>query len=280
MRKAPPLRADGGDSAKRGQSGRTVGVMTGMVTRAFVGLAAGSMLVGSGMGGPASAGSGSASLAGVQVSYTVPDRVSFDGPGCASVPWTVSWTKPDNRGLSWELEVRQHGSSSYEDSESDYLLFWDSSGSATGTLCVGRYDGYDPSQGPMFIRGGIEVRDDKTNVLGTADFPTTAVGIDRNRSRFTGLTVRPGTIYTKLPVVKGKVVAQTRTRGTMGAGGELAVEVKRNGKWRVETSSVTPDKFGRFSTTIYGKVPRGTKARVRLSGCGWCTDAKATATAR
>lgn len=252
-----------------------MGGMTGMIRRIFVGAAAGSLVIVAGSG-PVLAGSGSANLAGVTMSYTVPDRVSFDGPGCASIPWTLTWAKPDNRGFDWRLEVRQQGSNSAEDSDSDYQFYWDpGTGSATGTLCAGDY-GYDPVRGGMFVGGSVTVEDNQSNTLGTVDFTQALVNIDRNRSRFAKLRVRAGTSYSKPPVVKGKVVADTLTRGTMGADGSLLIEAKYKGKWRKADSSVYPDEFGRFSTTVYSKIPKGIKVRARLSGCGWCTNVKAT----
>lgn len=224
---------------------------------------------------PVSAGSGSASLSGVQVSYSVPDTVAFDGPGCATVPWTLTWSKPANRGFDWRLEARQQGSNSAEDSDSDYQFYWDPiTGTATGTLCVGQYGEYDPANGPVYLGGSIKVVDDNDNVLGSASLLQTPVNIKRNLSSFKKLVVRSGKPYTtRPPRARGRVVATTMTKGTIGAEGTLTLQVRRKGAWRT-LGTVSLDGFGRFNQTLYKRIRVTEQIRGVLTGCGWCSDTR------
>lgn len=208
------------------------------------------------------------------MSYTAPDTVTFDGPGCASIPWTLTWSKPDTRGFDWTLEVRQPGSNSAEDSDYDYQFSWDPGGTATGTLCVGEFGGYDPTRGPLYLGGSIEVKDDKSNVLGTAAFTQTPVSIKRNRSSFKSFLVRSGKPYSsKPPRIRGKVVALTMTKGSMGADGTVTVQARRKGVWRT-VGTASPDEFGRFRAELYKRITVTQQVRAVLTECGWCTDTR------
>jgi hypothetical protein len=224
---------------------------------------------------PGMAGGGTAGLAGVQLVYSVPDRVSFDGPGCASIPWTLTWSKPETRALDWDLEIRQPGSNTAEDTDSDNQFSWDPSGTANGTLCVDS-SGYEPARGNMFAGGSVSVWDDQRNSLGTVAFSSALVGIAQNRSRFVSFRVKAGRTVSDLPAVRGKVVAYTVSKGSIGASGGLFVEVKFKGRWRTVEGPPSIDEFGRFSATLWNNIPKGAKVRVRLTDCGWCTNAKAT----
>ncbi|MEZ5184764.1 MAG: hypothetical protein R2720_03380 [Candidatus Nanopelagicales bacterium] len=229
---------------------------------------------------PAQAGSGSASLAGVQVSYSIASQASFDGPRCAPVDWSVRYSRPYEYDLYVTVELRQRGSnSSYEETVSPLYSDPDSGTLAGDSLCIG-YSSWEPSAGDFVVSGTLEVEDDNYVTLGKVPLSGTfRVAVVQNPSKFTRLKVKAGTTYAKPPMVKGKVTAKTLTKGRLGADGDVVIEAKIKGKWR-KVDTVYPNSFGRFSTTLYKQVPKGLKVRARLVDCGWCTDAKKAARAR
>ena len=229
---------------------------------------------------PVWAGSGSTSFNGVQVALTVGERSRYDGPGCAEVPWTFSYTKQPDRGFELYVKARQPGSNTTVDWYYD-RDYWDANTEAkSGTMCFDNYDA-DSVGRPFEVSAALEVRDDNWATLGEVPMPVPgSVVLVRNRSWFTRLKVKAGRTIDDLPVVKGKVVAQTLTHGRLGADGEVIIEGKVRGKWRTAEEDVTLDSFGRFSVEVWKQIPKGMKVRVRMVDCYWCTDARKTARAR
>lgn len=75
------------------------------------------------------------------------------------------------------------------------------------------------------ISGTLEVRDDNWNTVGKVPMLVSeSVEVFRNRSKFKRLKVKAGPTVAHLPVVKGKVVPQTRTHGWVGADGTVVIE--------------------------------------------------------
>jgi hypothetical protein len=226
--------------------------------------------------GRAIAGSGSASVGAVSASYSVPDIVRFDGPGCAMVPWTVSYQRPPGWDIYIEFDLRQSGSNSpYTDSASPYYSD-PSTGTLTGSICVD--DSWEPAAGPFTLTGTVEGEDDNYRSVGKVPLPASQVTLNRNTSKMR-LKVKAGTTYSKPATIRGKVTATTVTRGRLGAEGSVVVEIRRKKKWR-ELTRTYPDAFGAFSTTTYQRVAKGAKVRAHLIDCGWCTNTKATTRAR
>lgn len=225
---------------------------------------------------PAFAGSGSASVAGVSVTYTVADEARFDGPGCADVPWSVSYRRPADWDLYVDFDLRQTGSNSpYTDSASPLYADPDS-GTLTGSMCIS--DSWNPGRGVFTLGGTLKVEDDNYRTVGEAALPTSTVKVTRNASKVR-LKAKAGKTYSNPPTVRGSATAHTATKGTLGVSGTVVVEARYKGKWRRLTETY-PDDFGKFSTTLSKQIPQGMKVRARLIDCGWCTDAKATTRAR
>jgi hypothetical protein len=246
--------------------------MTGIARWVIASVAAGSMAM---VTGVASAASGPVSIGGVTGTWSVPDVVSFDGPGCATVPWTLNYQRPPGFEIDLDVSMVQEGSNSPE-TDFGYISSTGrpDAGAFTLTPCVEDYD-FDAGRGPFTLTGSIQVDDDDYRDLGTAQIGPVAIRVERNPARFVRLKAKAGRTIADLPVVKGKVVARTLTKGSIGADGTITIEAKVKGRWRKADSSATLDEFGRFSTTLWNQVTEGMKIRVRLSDCGWCTNAKA-----
>jgi hypothetical protein len=76
--------------------------------------------------------------------------------------------------------------------------------------------------------------------------------------------------------ISGMATAQTLTHGTLPADGTLTLRIRKptSTKW-VSSMRTSADNFGEYEFRLQpaGKFPKGTRYRVALSDCGWCTDA-------
>lgn len=225
---------------------------------------------------PAQAGGGSGELGGVSVSYTVDDVARFDGPGCARVGWSADYQRPADYDLYVELELRQAGSNSPLTDVVTPMYDDPDAGTLKGGLCID--DDFDPTRGDFTATSTLTVENEDLVEVGSVPLSgRSTVKVVQNRSKFVRLKVRAG--HAKPPTVRGRVTASTVSKGRLGAGGSVLLEARFKGRWRnVDTLDV--DQFGRFASTVYKRIPKGTKVRARLTDCGWCTDALKTVNAK
>ncbi len=217
------------------------------------------------VGGPAIAGSGSASLAGVQVDYTITDAY-FDGPGCAEATWTLRYTQPADTDLDVTMTLGRPGD---PDPLQDSVLV-DTLGPVTasesGTFCV-KHAGM-----PLQFGGSLVVRDIAFEDLGEVPLSTSTVAVVPNPTRFTRAVARRA-------AVRGEVVGETRTMGALAADGRVNILTKRKGAWS-QVGTATLNDAGMFKAPLTRTLKKGKKVRVQIAGCGWCTDATVKATVR
>jgi hypothetical protein len=228
---------------------------------------------------PAFAGDGSGASANLAISYSAAP-LQFDGSGCFKAPVTITYTKTGapERDISGnvDLEARYPGSNS-ANKASAYIGY---SLPVQGT----KADGY-------FFICSYEVEDNMTtmditgNVSSDVNFSNKTVApvtpsqlvINQNPSKLSKPKVTTKKGFISYRTIKGTATATTVTKGVIGAGGRLKLQVKKpKSKNWVEISTTSADSFGEYSFTYQStkETPLGSSFRVVLTGCGWCTTAQ------
>lgn len=229
----------------------------------------------------AQAADGTAATSGVNITYTVDDAVRFDGPGCARVNWNGTYERTSDVDFAVSVELRRQGSRSPETDYADVASWASNTGTIGGNFCVSDYY-FDASAGPFTFSGTLQVDDPGGRTLGTTKLPTATLPVRQNKSRFTRIKVHSQS-KTTWGKVRGRVTANTLTKGRLGADGTVKVEMKRNGRWR-HVIRLYPNEFGKFASggELYTvrRIPKGAKVRARLTECGWCTNTTTTTRAR
>ena len=224
---------------------------------------------------PALAATGSGSTPTFTVTYTVGDVV-FDGPGCVQVPF----------GIDYALGGAPNGYVTLD------LGFAKSNAPVSGSIIV---TGQDPATGTKtsemtycpanFIAGKGPLR-----VTGTVVSPRGGATAQVTPST---ATVVQNPVRMSRPRAKqsagnwtigGVAEARTKSRGWVGAGGTVTIQLKRAGSSRwVSGETVALDQFGAWKTLV--PIPTatyrpGTSVRALLTGCNWCKNASTTGTLR
>jgi len=74
--------------------------------------------------------------------------------------------------------------------------------------------------------------------------------------------------------VEGRAVAQTPTRGRIGAGGTVVLDYLASDGWRTFHEWATINDAGDFRDLVRNMPTPGTRVRAVLVECGWCTTAR------
>lgn len=249
-----------GDIRRRSWTRRFAG--GGLIVAATLGVWAGGPAVGE--------VTGSGSIAGSTVSYAIPDRVSFDGPGCVHLPWSVAYVHPQDWYLTVDLELRQAGSNSPLKASLVPMVDDPDAGTLSGALCIP--DTWDASR-TVSMGATTTVSDPVGDQMGRLTLPTSPILVSRNQSAVT-LRVTTRGRSSPVSVLSGRATAQTVTKGRMGATGAVVLQVRRHGRWAQVGKAFLFDEFGRYSEPLTGLLPTATKVRARLVDCGWCTPAQ------
>lgn len=207
--------------------------------------------------------------------------ISFDGPDCTKVPVSVSYvrlgSRQDDIDLIVSLDLRQPGSNTSSATYPRVII----SGSGPGVIqdslqvCPGEYS---KEAGDFNLSGSIYSYsfDDGTSFTSLFDPQTRPV--IKNQTVVRQLEVKGNSKrgYT----LHGKATAATQSQGDIGAASTVTVSVKppEAGNWR-RVATATTDSFGRWTQQI-GSLTKGTKVRVDLSDCLWCTDTSQSITIR
>jgi hypothetical protein len=202
----------------------------------------------------------------------------FDGPDCIDVPFDVTYAKTPTTAEDITLEVQVAASqagSNEERTGSVYSGYFDAaSATERGTVFVCP-SSFDPTKGPITVEGTLTTEyyvngSEQTVALQ----PNATMKWIRNQTDMSKVSVQKGYSYDKTSKkLSGRVVASTSSKGLIGADGEISLAVKKPGKKKwVSGAKAYVDEFGNWSTTVSG-VPKGSRVRVTLTGCGWCTDA-------
>lgn len=220
--------------------------------------------------------SGATSHASVTVTYG--DAV-FDGPDCVEVPFDMTFaktpTEADNISVAVRLEAVQQGSNDPSTGSAFNGGYEKASGTERGTIyvCPGTFP---DDAGPITLTGKLTTNyyvNDSEQVVPLQ--PAGQLTLVKNPTTMSVPKVTKAYSWsTDSRKISGKVTATTPTRGTIGAGGTVQLEVKypTSKKW-VGGATAYVDSFGNWSTTL-DKAPKGSQIRVSLVDCGWCTDAQ------
>lgn len=205
----------------------------------------------------------------------------FDGPDCLEVPFDVTYAKTPTTAEDITLEVQVAASqagSNEERTGTVYSSYFDpASATERGTVFVCP-SSFDSDRGPITVEGTLTTEyyvngSEQTVALQ----PNATLNLIRNQTDMSKVRVRKGYSYDKTSKkLSGRVVATTNSKGLIGADGEISIAVRKPGKKKwVSGATAYVDEFGNWSTTVSG-IPKGSRVRVTLTGCGWCTDASQT----
>jgi hypothetical protein len=228
------------------------------------------------MAAPASAaGSSTASTNLATVTVSIGD-IAFDGSECARLPVPITFTKTggpaDSVSMDVELEMRQPGSSMAE-TGSDYIgLTEPASGTSSElsfTICP---SSYNPAAGNYTVTGTLRTEYDFSRAT-TASFPSFEVGAIRNQTTLSPIKMKKSAFDLGL---SGTATAATVTKGTVGAGGDITIKIKKPGskKW-ISGTTTYANSFGDWTASL-SPQKKGTQIQAVLTNCGWCTDATRT----
>lgn len=228
------------------------------------------------VGVPGFAATGSGTTPTFTVNYTV-GTVAFDGPGCVQVPLAIDYTLvgAPNGYVTLDLGFARSNSP-----VSGFIIVTAPQDPPSGrrtsevTYCPASYL---QGKGPLRVTGTVVSPRGGASAQLT---PSTATVV-QNPVRM--IRARVATSLGSW-VVAGAVEARTLSRGWVGAGGVITIQLRRPGSARwVSGETVGLDQFGSWrtvapiSTTTY---PRGTAFRAVLTGCNWCRDSSLAGTLR
>lgn len=234
---------------------------------------------------PVMAGSGTGTTANLSVTYNA-SAVAFDGPGCVESPVSVTYNKTgavaDDISGTVELAARYDGSSSSATRDTYIGYSLPSSGTVSDSyLFICPFEIFD-NAGPMRVTGTVE-SDVNFSQKSVAPVTESILDIVQNPTKLSKAKVKNTSGYVSYREISGTAKAQTISKGLVGAGGTLTLEIKKKGakRWTsIETTSA--DEFGNweFGYVTTSKSPRGSAFRVTLTECGWCSTAVTTGVIR
>jgi hypothetical protein len=229
---------------------------------------------------PANAvGAGSAATPNLQINYSIAD-IQFDGPGCVTAPVTVDYVKvgaaPNQVSGRIKFDLRYEGSNS----PGSASIFLSSSEPGAGRLETTVF--FCPhmaakNRGPLQVTGTVQSQVTRSPEV-TADITPSSVAVNFNPVKMSRVKVKKERDYY---VLSGTATAQTPTKGVIGAGGKITIQLKKKGSKRwVSGTTASLDSFGTWSTFSYSipnrNYPKGTQFRAIHSDCRWCADASRT----
>jgi len=229
----------------------------------------------------AQAAEGAGGTPNLTVSYSV-SPAQFDGSGCLQVPVTMTATKAgaaaDDISGTVKLEARYSGSNS-ANTASEYIGY---SQPAQTTVSSSYF-----SICSFEIEDGMTSMDVTGTVTSSVDFgPDTSAPLSpsqltiiQNPTKMSKTKVTTKRGFISYRELRGTATAKTVTKGTIGAGGRITLEVKkRGGKNWVEVSTTSTDAFGKydFSYLRLVETPKGSSYRVAITDCGWCAPTSTT----
>ena len=187
--------------------------------------------------GPAwAAATGSGTTPTLSVSYSVND-IQFDGPDCVQVPFSVAYSFTGGPNGYSLVDLSYAGSSA---KVSGQLIFVEAADGKSGTkdsemtFCPAQYFS---NRGPLRVTGVVV--SPRPNGVTAALTPST-LSVNQNPVRMSRVKVKQANGLWSL---SGNVVAQTVTKGLIGAGGKITIQLKKKGarKW-VSGEVVLPDR--------------------------------------
>ena len=229
------------------------------------------VVVGLGMAPPVqAAGTGEQDLSGVHIAYSVGDAV-FDGPGCAQIPWTITYSRPQFSSIYLDAELQQMGSNATFTHESmNTLLSAPLTGTLHGSICAP--DESDASRGVFLVKSSMTVEGAHSRSM-TVGLDTLPVTVRQNPSRIVKLKLTREHTF-GWGHVEGRAVAQTPTRGRIGAGGTVRLDYLAPDGWRTFHERSFINDVGDFRGLVAKMPTPGTRVRAVLMECGWCTTAR------
>ena len=210
---------------------------------------------------------------------------AFDGPDCLDVPFDVTYVKTPTTAediwLGVKVSASQAGSNRESTGRASSSFLEPAAATVRDEIRVCPYY-FESDQGPVTVRGTLETTYWVNGSEQTAELqPPVVMNLVRNQSAMSKIRVQKGSKYdSSSKKISGRIVASTITKGLIGADGKVSIAVKKPGKKKwVGGATTYMDEFGNWDTTVRG-VPKGSKIRVTLTDCDWCTDVSKTVKVR
>lgn len=214
----------------------------------------------------------------LRMTISVPDVV-FDGPGAVKVAVTCTYTKlgPNPRSISGSLRLNanQAGASNGITGFGWITLDSPAEWSGVGVTLTVWPNSVRASRGPLLVTGTL-TSSYVTGPSNVMQVPPITVNLVYDTSTLTA----PRAKYVKGTFsywsITGMATAQTITQGVLPAGGTLTLFVRKpKSKVWVASARTSADNYGEYEFRLRPatQFPKGTRYRVQLSDCGWCTDA-------
>jgi len=222
---------------------------------------------------------GSGAVPNMVVSYSIGD-VQFDGPECARIPVIVDYAKQGapSRQISGGVafDIRYAGSNASMRPSVTIYSFDAEAGRKETSASFCPYQAVSDA-GPLVVTGVVRSTLSGTGEV-SVELPPSTLAIGVVPTQMSKVKVKKTDSFYSL---SGTVTAQTASKGTIGAGGRVTIQLRKKGSKRwVSGPSTTPNSFGKWSTFDYLILTRdfgkGTQYRAVFANCGWCAGAVQT----
>lgn len=218
---------------------------------------------------------GSGATPNLAVSFYV-GAIQFDGPECARAPVIVDYVKQgaQSRQISGGVtfDLRYEGSNASSRPSVTIFSFDAESGRKETSISFCPYQAVSGA-GPLILNGAVRSTLSGTGEV-SADLPPSIVNVGVVPTQMSKVKVKKANTYYAL---SGTVTAQTASKGVIGAGGKVTIQLRKKGSKRwVAGPTANPDSFGNWSIFPYSiltkNYPKGTQFRAVFSDCRWCAN--------
>jgi hypothetical protein len=236
---------------------------------------------------PTWAASGSASTTFAVVSYAIPD-VYLDGPGEVPLPVTTTYTKegtsePSQVSLSIDLTALSAAGGPAIVVDNNVTIDDSPSGTFVQEFTISG-DASAARDTVYQVSGGISTTfdpGDSAPVKETAAFPDSSFTVHKSVTSVTGVRARHVTKPRASTLVTGRAVATTSKGVAVRPDGLVALQARRRGTATWSTLRAKPSISATGVLTARVRtLPAGTRLRVTITHCEWCSDARGAARVR
>jgi hypothetical protein len=209
------------------------------------------------------------STASVQVSVTLDNDWQFADAECLFIPLLVTYGRADDTSILGETTVTKVGSESVRNEGTFLVLPGDAvSGQLLDEIFVCPADGTGEYRLSTVIRAIGPASEDSVELDPLTFWVRPA---SSQISRVTAVSVHEGTR------VRGRATAGDSIDKT-AATGVVEIRFAKNRRWGAPYYATVTD--GRFDQVVPQSIARGTRVKVTLTRCSWCSRASRTARVR